>query len=501
MKTLSELDILQQHLNNAIDTIRDEIKRNNLPPLSNYSTEPHPMDDASIALPPRLYEARRLLMGKPYSATFSWFSFSETFCTVYSFSGMQFEKAFLQGQLQCLVQSPFDRVVEQSLSGYESSCLQILIRSGVLDQLAETDDPSAGIPAQELAKVADIDSWKLVPVMRYLASQGWLSEVKEDTFRLTRLALELRWGNNGRNWITTPGKPEISTAFVKQVLNEDPNWRYSRQPNQAAYQLAFNTDQTVFEYLKHHPKERHLWAMSIQAWGDITYVGIIADYPWSSLDGYTLVDCAGGQGKLSIALVKMLPNSQVIIQDREEVGTLAKNNVKHNMPEVILGDRISVEAQDLFMPQPRSGPKHVYILKLVLHDWPDLECITILQHLAKAAREDTKIFIIDAISEPCTLRTVPESEKVDLKDLEYAEEYRKISPPAFIPANFGCSAKPLLALSVHMLGLFNGRERSMSEWETVISGAGLDIAAVHGLRGTLSIIECQLPPRKDNEFH
>ncbi|KIJ52204.1 hypothetical protein M422DRAFT_43560 [Sphaerobolus stellatus SS14] len=184
MKT-PELNILQQNLNDAIDAIRDEITRNNLPSFSNYSLEPHPMDNTSIALPPCLYEARRLLLGNPYSIISS--SVILLRCSAFHIASL------IQGQLQCLIQTPFDRVVEQSLSGYESSCLHILVRSGIVDQLTETDDPSAGIPAQELAKVADIDSWKLVPVMRYLASQGWLSEVQEDTFRLTRLGKQKFW--------------------------------------------------------------------------------------------------------------------------------------------------------------------------------------------------------------------------------------------------------------------------------------------------------------------
>ena len=58
-----ELDSLQKTLNHAIDTLRYELIAANLPPLSLQATEPHPLDDCSFPVPPRLYEARRLALG------------------------------------------------------------------------------------------------------------------------------------------------------------------------------------------------------------------------------------------------------------------------------------------------------------------------------------------------------------------------------------------------------------------------------------------------------
>ncbi len=60
---LDELDSLQHTLNHAIDTLRYKLKAANLPPFSLQATEPHPLDDCSFVVPPRLYEARRLALG------------------------------------------------------------------------------------------------------------------------------------------------------------------------------------------------------------------------------------------------------------------------------------------------------------------------------------------------------------------------------------------------------------------------------------------------------
>lgn len=60
---LYELDVLQRTLNHAIDTFRRELVAANMPPLSSQATEPHPLDDCTKLVPPRLYEARRLALG------------------------------------------------------------------------------------------------------------------------------------------------------------------------------------------------------------------------------------------------------------------------------------------------------------------------------------------------------------------------------------------------------------------------------------------------------
>lgn len=61
--SLQELDSLQDTLNDALNTIRHEIRKNRLPELSTSATSPHPLDDSTFLCPPKLYKARRLALG------------------------------------------------------------------------------------------------------------------------------------------------------------------------------------------------------------------------------------------------------------------------------------------------------------------------------------------------------------------------------------------------------------------------------------------------------
>lgn len=84
---------------------------------------------------------------------------------------------------------------------YDTACLDLLVKSGVLDRLAEESTLIEGMSVQQLQEHSGIDAGKLNTVLRYLAAQGWLREPTEGTYVLTRSALELRVGNNGRKWI------------------------------------------------------------------------------------------------------------------------------------------------------------------------------------------------------------------------------------------------------------------------------------------------------------
>lgn len=60
---VSELDALQANLNQALDTIRAELKAAQLPEYSNFVSSRHPLDIPDVLTPPKLYEARRLALG------------------------------------------------------------------------------------------------------------------------------------------------------------------------------------------------------------------------------------------------------------------------------------------------------------------------------------------------------------------------------------------------------------------------------------------------------
>ncbi|OCH89300.1 S-adenosyl-L-methionine-dependent methyltransferase [Obba rivulosa] len=460
---VDELDALQNSLNQALNAVRDELDVHRLPKLSNFALEPHPLDEPTFICPPRLYEARRLALA-----------------TI--------------GQLKSLLQRPYDKVVEQSTAVYQTACLDLVVKTGILDKLAESEDCASGLSVLTLQNEFDMDSMKMTTVLRYLAAQGWLRETTEGAFTLTRPALELRHGRNGRKWIMTEGKPKVAMALMQQLSHPNRAWRYSRQADQTAYQIAFNTDMTLFAWLKQRPDELRQWASSVQSLGDSHSCSILNDFQWEKFAKRTLVDVGGGQGNMTISLAEMLPEATFVIQDLEEVIPLAEQNIRNRLQDPAIISRISVEVHDFFDPQPRIGDEYVFMLRHILHDWPDHACVKILANLAVAGGIKSKILIVDAVIAPCVTSTTQSKANHGpvIDDLRGISEYRPLAAPLYIPGNFGACAVMPLALGVHMMGVFNALERTMNEWTRLINEAGLRIVTVHALRGMVSIIECEV---------
>lgn len=109
-------------------------------------------------------------------------------------------------------------------------------------------------------------------------------------------------------------------------------------------------------------------------------------YPFMQLlDGYDpskgplIVDVGGGVGTLLEKFRDALPephktSTSLVFQDLPSVITQAKTRT---LPPNLHG-----MSHDFFKPQPIHGAR-AYFMRAVLHDWPDVDCHTILTHLHK----------------------------------------------------------------------------------------------------------------------
>ncbi|SJL10575.1 uncharacterized protein ARMOST_13963 [Armillaria ostoyae] len=456
---MSELDALQISLNRALDAFREELKKENLAQLSTFSIEPHLLDAPEFLPSPRLYEARRLALA----------------CV---------------GQLKTLLQPPYEKVVEQTLAPYDAACLDIVLRTGVIDKLSEDAYRTTGLHVQQLHQFLDLDPFKLTAILRCLAAEGWLHEKHEGVYALNRPALELCLGRNGRKWALTQGKGKIADSLLSAITR--PDWKYSTSPLETAFQLSHHTSLSLFDYLKANPAELQQWASSVRTYGDAAESALLTDFPWKSLNSQTIVDCGGGQGYLTISLARILENVTFVIQDLPEVIPLTRANVLRESPEAAQDERIIVETHDFRTPQVQRSGNTTYVFRLVLHDWTDQDCTAILKNIP-TIHGTVKVVIIEYIAQPCTISYVAQDQcDESLKILTGAEKYATTLPPPYVPLNFGACAKMNLGLGVHLLGVYNARERSLLEWDNIIRNAGLQITSVCPLRAKLSVIECDV---------
>jgi len=105
----------------------------------------------------------------------------------------------------------------------------------------------------------------------------------------------------------------------------------------------------------------------------------------------TLCDIAGGHGYLICAVLKAHPHLSGIVLDLPEV-------VSDSSPlwatKLGLGARCAYVGGDMLKQVPTAD---AYMLKLVLHDWNDQECVQILSNICMAASDKGRVFIIEHI--------------------------------------------------------------------------------------------------------
>ncbi|KAG1863567.1 O-methyltransferase-domain-containing protein [Suillus subalutaceus] len=264
------------------------------------------------------------------------------------------------------------------------------------------------------------------------------------------------------------------------------DWKLSRSPAQTAFQIAFKTPLQRFSWVIQNPQGLIPLADHIQVLGDMSTLSIVADYSWEQLETPIIVDCGGGEGGLISAILDAHPSFQAIVQDMENVVALTSSIMKERRPRDIESGTLKVEAHDLFQSQPRIGNEYSFILRHILHDWPDEEAAAILGNVARALGPKSKILIIDMVAIPNVDSTATTSAKLFLPDGDDKH------PDYCVPSHFGSASKLVSGYSVHMLSMMNGCERSLREWENLVKGCGLRITKVYSLRAHTSVIECAL---------
>lgn len=106
-----------------------------------------------------------------------------------------------------------------------------------------------------------------------------------------------------------------------------------------------------------------------------------------------------------------------------------------------LRSRVSFKTHNLFDPQPVVAD--IYMLKWILHDWPDAESVAILRALVPALKPGARVVFIDYVG-----KQEPSEEELP----------RSIT-------GFGT------ATDLRMMALFNAEERPVKAWEGIFREA------------------------------
>ncbi|MFC5994065.1 methyltransferase [Pseudonocardia hispaniensis] len=205
-------------------------------------------------------------------------------------------------------------------------------------------------------------------------------------------------------------------------------------------QPAFDsiTGRSAFAFLAEHPE---LAAVFTEAMAEVSRAAAPAVVASCDLSGIaTLADLGGGNGTLLSEFLAATPGLRGILFDTAE----GLGDADEVLAAAGVADRTEQVAGDFFTAVPPRCDG--YLLKSVLHDWNDEDCLRILATTRAAMGPHATLFVVEPV--------VP----TDREGL--------------------ARAQVTLMSDLNMLVCTGGRERTEDEFSTLLAGAGLRLTDV-----------------------
>ncbi|MEU8775778.1 methyltransferase [Streptomyces sp. NPDC048606] len=346
------------------------------------------------------------------------------------------------------VQAPLDLVTPD---GPLSPRLKLMLLANgqrftaVVHTLAELDVAGllaeGPLPVDVIAERAGCDAGRLYRVLRFAALIGLFTEVEPEVFALTELAEGLRADlpDNVRDAVLLDGSERFNRAFTglaHSVRTGQPGFDH-------VHGLSF------WDHLTRDKEAGDTF--------DAAMTGISRRLGTLYLERHDfgsparIADIGGGRGWFLASLLERHPEATGVLFDRPPVAAEARRL----LAERGVADRAETVGGDFLTDELPTGCD-TYVLKTVLHDWPDEQARTILRRIRTAIGDDTaaRVLILEQVVAPLN---------------------------AWDPAKL---------LDLDMMVVMGGRERNLAEWHALLEASGFRLVG-EPPAGEWTVLECR----------
>lgn len=307
------------------------------------------------------------------------------------------------------------------------------VRTGVLDVLGETPRSTA-----EIAKTAECDEQAVSRLLRHLSGLGLAERNAEDAYTATSLTRLLQPGGNFRDLVVFYGE-DCYSAWA-HVAN-------SVRTGGTGWLQEFGQEQ--FEHFGADALRARRFDRAMAACAQIVARELCNSYDFSGVSH--VVDIGGGNGELLKSVLEAAPRTTGCVVDRDHVA----EELNREFADHSLKSRLTAVPGDFFERLPEDGD--LYLLSRVLHDWDDVQCERLLDVCRAAMSPGDKLLIIE--------RLLPDDDSLSLASW----------------------------WDMQMLVVTGGRERSRSEYVSLLEGAGMRCTSVRPLALGTFLLEAVLP--------
>ncbi|MFE9258746.1 methyltransferase [Streptomyces sp. NPDC006879] len=343
-------------------------------------------------------------------------------------------RAGLQRLTQLMAPPPF-ALLELAQGSMTTQAIYVAAELRIADALV--DGP---LSAQEIAQRVDAHPESVYRLLRLLASQSIFSEGKDGRFRQTPMSKALVADSPG-------SMRDIALLMGHPIHWED--WAHlvdSVRTGEAS--LPKLRGMGAFEFIDSNPEYGSVFTSGMGNMSDTETLPIVAGYDFS---GYRqIVDVCGGRGALLAEVLKHSPNARGVLFDARA----EENGAKDVLAEAGVSDRTSIEVGGLFDPVPEGGD--AYILKHVVHDWPEDQALQILKNVRKAIPAHGRILLVE-----------------------------------FVVPSEGNGRHPAKLVDLWLMLLVGGKERTSEQYSSLLASAGFQLERVVQTAAPVSVIEAR----------
>ncbi len=326
-------------------------------------------------------------------------------------------------------------MMEMIVATWTSQAITVAAQLGVADALS--DGP---LPLEELATRVGADGDALRRLLRALIGKGIFRHRRDGRYELNSLAATLR------------SDAPISMSCAAQF--------YGSAEQRERWTLlvdSIRTGNTVvptlrgmesFDYFAGQHELAELFNQTMTSVSELTDGSVVAGYDFSTYS--TIVDVGGGHGPLLATILAGAPASRGVLYDLPRVVA----DAPRLLGEHHVGNRVRIAEGSFFDSVPAGGD--AYILKNILHDWPDDKAVQILRNVRTAAGPRAAVLLIELV--------------IPKHDRDFPGKW----------------------VDLEMLLNLGARERTADEYQALLGRAGLQMTRVVQTASPLSVVEARV---------
>ncbi|RAQ56991.1 sterigmatocystin 8-O-methyltransferase [Aspergillus flavus] len=330
-----------------------------------------------------------------------------------------------------LVHGPVPWLLSNALSHLDSACLAAATQLNLQDIIVDGPSPTS---LDTIVAATGVSEDLLRRILRGCAQRFIFEEVAPDQYAHTDASKMLRvTGIHALVGFSCPHQGDrvrcdevmrsgaYFSDFLQQTKGKPPSWNVP-----SPFSLAFDPTKGLFDYYSTVDEVRGRRFDLGMGGTEATKPLVEEMFDFDSLpEGSTVVDVGGGRGHLSRRVSQKHPHLRFIVQD---------------LPAVIHGvedtDKVTMMEHDIRRPNPVRGAD-VYLLRSILHDYPDAACVEILSNIVTAMDPSKSRILLDEMIMP---------------DLLAQDSQRFMNQ-----------------IDMTVVLTLNGKERSPKEWNSLIT--------------------------------